>query len=128
MRWGSIKITVSIGSYSSPIILPPFSLNYKILRERDIAHIHNPRNMPLHGRTTQQQINLVIIIPEAAEVLDNAETGLAVGNGGVEVVLFAGFVDGEAFEVDIAARPELRFYGAGDVNGGFHRELFHGVL
>ncbi|KAH9841297.1 Thromboxane-A synthase, partial [Teratosphaeria destructans] len=61
-------------------------------------------------------------------VLDDAQTRLAVRDGRVEVVLTAVLVDGEALEVEVAAGTELRFHGAGDVEGGAHVEVAHAAL
>lgn len=52
--------------------------------------------MSLHRRRTQQQINLIIIIPVSLQILNYAKTALTIGYSCVEEVLFAVFVDGEA--------------------------------
>jgi hypothetical protein len=52
--------------------------------------------MPLHRRRTQQQINLIIVIPVSLQILNYAKTALTIGHSCVEEVLFAIFVDGEA--------------------------------
>ena len=52
--------------------------------------------MALDRRAREQQVDLVVVVAVAAEVLDDAQAGLAVGDGGVHVVLDAVLVDGEA--------------------------------
>lgn len=111
--------------------------------------------MPLHRRRTQQQINLIIVIPVSLQILDYAKTALAIGDSCVEEVLFAVFVDGEAlpqyqrffltrkkerkggargranFEIEHPPRPELRLdrtrneYGRLPIH---HTELFLSVF
>lgn len=86
-------------------------------RRASIGDIDYARQMALHRSAAQQQVNLVVGVAVAAQVLDDAEAGLAVGDGGIEVVLLAVLVDAEAFKVDVAARSELRLDGAGAVDG-----------
>jgi hypothetical protein len=43
-------------------------------------------------------------------------------------MLFAMFIDTEALKVNVPSGPELRLYGARDVNGTLHVELFHATL
>lgn len=73
--------------------------------------------MALDRSAAQQEIDLVVVVAVAPQVLDDAEAGLAVGDGGVEVVLFAVLVDAKAFEVDVAAGAELGFDGAWNIDG-----------
>ena len=75
--------------------------------------------MPLNRNTTQHQIDLIIIIAVPSQILNDSQTTLSVRNSGIHIVLFALFVDAEAFEVDHAAGGELRLHGAGDIQGGF---------
>ena len=63
--------------------------------------------MALNRDTAEHQVDLVVGIAVPLEVFNHAEAGLAVRDRGVHVVLFAVFVDGEAFEVDHAAGGEL---------------------
>lgn len=87
--------------------------------------------MTFDGDTTQHQIDLVVTVPEPSEVLDDPQTGLTVGHGGVHVVLFAVFVDAEPFKVDHPTWAELRLHGPGDVNWGLasdHAEFLLAVL
>lgn len=85
--------------------------------------------MSLNGRARQQQIDLIVAVPEAAQVLDDAQRGLAVRDGGVEVVLLPRVeVDAEALKVDHPARPELRLDGARDEDGALEPERAHAVL
>lgn len=87
--------------------------------------------MSLNRNATQHQVDLIITVAEALEVLDDAQTGLAVGDGGVHVVLLAVLVDAEALKVDHASRAELRLHGARDVDGRFaadHAQLGLPVL
>lgn len=48
----------------------------------------------------------------SSEILNDAQTGLAVGDGGVEVVLLAVLIDAEALEVDVSAGSKGWFHGA----------------
>ena len=88
-------------------------------RRTRIRNIHNPRDMALDRRAAQQQIDLVVIVAEAFQILDDPQRGLAVRDRGVHVVLFAVLVDGEALEGEHAPRAELGFHGAGEEDGGF---------
>jgi hypothetical protein len=87
-------------------------------RRTRIRNIDNTRDVALDGRTAKQQIDLVVVVAIATQVLDDAERSLAVRDRRVHIVLFAIGVDAEAFEVDVAAWSELRFHGAGDVDRG----------
>lgn len=73
--------------------------------------------MTLDRDTAQHQIDLVVTIAEAAEVLDDAQTRLAIRHRGVHVVLLALLVDAEALKVDHPAGAELRLHRPGDVDG-----------
>ena len=103
-------------------------------RRTRIRNIHNARNMALDGGAAEQQVDLVVVVAEAFQILDDSEGGLAVRDGGVHVVLFAVLVDRKALEGEHAARAELRFDRAGEEDRGFaadHAELglavFHDV-
>lgn len=52
--------------------------------------------MALDGCAAEQEVDLIVVVAETSKVLYHAQGGLAVGDGGVEVVLLAVFVDGEA--------------------------------
>lgn len=93
-----------------------------------IGDVHDARDMPLHGRAAQQEVDLVVVVAVAAEVLDGAEAGLAVRDGRVEVVLFSLLVDREALEGEVAAGSELGFHGARVEERGFEAHLGHAVL
>jgi hypothetical protein len=82
-----------------------------------IRHVHNARNMPLHRRTPQQQIQLVVVVAKFSEVLDRPQACLLVRHRGVHVVLLAVAVDTEPFKVDVAAGAELWFDRARDEDG-----------
>lgn len=58
-----------------------------------MTYIHNARNMSLDRRTTEQQVDLVVTVSVASQILDDPQTRLAVRNGCIVVVLFAVFVD-----------------------------------
>lgn len=68
------------------------------------TYIDNARDMALDGDTTQHQIDLVVGVAEALEVLHDAEAALAVRHGGVHVMLLAVLVDAEALKVNHATR------------------------
>lgn len=84
-----------------------------------VTYIDNSRDMPFDGDAAQHQIDLVVAVPEASEILDDTQAALAVRDGGVHVVLFPVLVDAEPFEVDHPARTELRLHGTRDVDGRF---------
>jgi hypothetical protein len=60
----------------------------------------------------QHQVDLVVRVAVTLEILDHAQAGLAVCDGGIHVVLLAVLVDAEAFKVDHAAGGELSVAGA----------------
>lgn len=103
-------------------------INWQPKRRTSIRDVYNTRNMALHWRTTQQQVNLIIRVPVTPQVLDNTQAGLAVGDSCVEVVLLAMLVDREALEVDVAAWTELGFDGTRNVDGRLHVQLLHALL
>lgn len=87
--------------------------------------------MALDRNTAQHQVDLVVAVPKALQVLDDAQAGLAVRDRGVHVVLLAVLVDAEALKVDHAPRAELRLHGSRDVDGRFaahHAQLGLAVL
>lgn len=97
-----------------------------LTRSRSNTHIDNTSYMTLDRDAAEHQVDLVVAVTEAAQVFDNTEAGLAIGNGGVHVVLLAVLVDAEALKVDHAAGAELRLHRAGDVDGRLaadHAEL-----
>ena len=53
--------------------------------------------MALDRGTREQEIDLVVVVAVATQVLDDADTGLAVSDGGVQVVLLAVLVDAKSF-------------------------------
>lgn len=73
--------------------------------------------MPFDRDAAQHQVDLVVAVAVALEVLDNAQAGLAVGHGGVHVVLLAVLVDAEALKVDHPPGAELRLHGPWQVDG-----------
>ena len=93
-----------------------------------VGDIHKPSNMALNRRATQQQINLIIAVPEPTQILDTPKRGLAVRHGGVQVVLLSVLVDAEAFEGEIATGTVMRFDGSGEEERRFHAEVGHAVL
>lgn len=96
-----------------------------------VTYIHNACDVPFNGDTAQHQVDLVVTVAESAEVFDDAKAALAVGDGGVHVMLLAVLVDAEALEVDHPAGAELRLHGSWDVDGRFasdHPELGLSVL
>lgn len=84
--------------------------------------------MTLHRRTTQQQINLIIIIPKPPQILNTPQRRLPVRNRRVQIMLFPVFVDAEAFKVEVPSGTELGFHRTRDEDGGFHAELAHAVF
>jgi len=85
-----------------------------------VAHINKPSDMPLHGCTGQQQIDLVVVVPIPPQVLNAPQRRLPVCNRRVQVMLFPVLVDTEAFKVDVSARPKMGLYWARYVYWGFH--------
>lgn len=84
--------------------------------------------MPLDRRTAKQQINLVIVIAVTAQILNHSQTGFAVRNRRIQVVLLAGMVDAEALEGQVATGAELRLNGARMENGRFHAHVRHAAF
>lgn len=85
-----------------------------------IGNIHYPGQMPLHRRTAEQQVDLVVTVSVATQILDDPQTGLSVGNGGVEVMLLSALIDREAFKGEVAAGPEGGLDRARVEHGGLH--------
>lgn len=100
-------------------------------RRARIRNVHYARNMALDRDAAQHQVDLIVRVAVAPEILDHAQTRLAVRDGRVHVVLLAVLVDTEALEVDHPAGAKLRLHGARDVDGGFaadHAEFALAVL
>lgn len=51
-----------------------------------VGHIHDAGHMALDGGAREQQVDLVVGVAKAAEVLDAAQDGLAVGDCYVHVI------------------------------------------
>ena len=84
--------------------------------------------MALDGRAAQQEINLIITVPEAPQVFNASEGGLAVGDGGVHVMLLALLVDAESFEGQVPAGAIVRFHGPGEEEWGLQVQLLDPLL
>ncbi len=84
--------------------------------------------MALHRRTTQQQIDLVVVVAEASQILNHPQRRLPIRHRGVHVMLLAVLVDAEAFEGEVATGAELRLHGALLEDGRFHAEVGHAVF
>lgn len=84
--------------------------------------------MTLHGRATEQEIDLVIVVPVPTQILDNAHTGLTIGNCRVKEMLLAIMVDAEPFERQITPGSKLGLYRAWMEDGRLHAHLCHSVL
>lgn len=92
------------------------------------THVDDAGDMALDRRTTQQQIDLIVIVSKPAKILDDAQRGLAIGHRRVHVVLLPVLVDAEAFKGQVAAGAELGFYGPLLEDGRFHAEVRHPVF
>lgn len=87
--------------------------------------------MPFHRCCTQQQINLIIVIPVSPQILNDTKTTLTIGYSCIEEVLFAILIDGEALEIEHPPRPELRLNRTRYEYGRFpihHTELFLSIF
>lgn len=97
-------------------------------RRARIGNIHKSRNMSLNRGAAQQQIDLIIIVPIAAKILNNPQTSLAIRNRRIQIMLLAVLINGEPFERQIPAGPELGFHRAGVEDGRLHPHLRHPVF
>lgn len=93
-----------------------------------MAYIDQAGNMALDRRAAEQEIGLVVIIPEPSEVLDAPERRLAIGDGGIEIVLLAVLVDAESLERQISPGTVMRFHGPGQEERTLHAQVGHAVL
>jgi hypothetical protein len=84
--------------------------------------------MSLHRRTTQQQIDLIIVITEPPQILNDPQRRLPIRHRRVHVVLLPVLVDAKAFEGEVAAGAELGLDGALVEDGGFHAEVGDAVF
>jgi hypothetical protein len=71
------------------------------------TYIDDASNVTLNRGTTKKQVYLVVIIPKSPKILNNSETGLAVGDGGIHVMLLSVLVNAESFKGQVAPRTEL---------------------
>lgn len=97
-------------------------------RRARVGDVHDARHVALDGRARQQQVDLVVAVAEAAQVLDAAQRSLSIRDGDVHVVLLAVLVDGEALKVQRPAGRELGLHGAGDVDRRLEAQVGHTVL
>ena len=65
-------------------------------RRAGIRNIDNPSDVALDRGARKEEVDLVVVVAVAAEILNDADAGLAVGDGGVEVELLAVLVDAES--------------------------------
>lgn len=84
--------------------------------------------MPLNRRAAQEQIDLIIIVPVAPQILDTSERRLAVSDRGVHVMLFAVLVHAEALKGQIPAGTKVRLDRAWQEQRGLHVEIADAVL
>ena len=84
--------------------------------------------MPLNRRATQQQIRLIIIIPEPPQIFDTPQRCLPVRHRRIQIVLLALLVNAEPFKCQVPARSIMRFDRPGEEQGRFHAEVSHAVF
>jgi len=95
------------------------------------THVNNPCHMALDRNAAQHQIDLIVTVPIALEVLDDAKTRLAIRDRGIHVVLLALLINAETLKVNHSSGTELRLDRAGNVNWRFaadHAELGLAIL
>jgi hypothetical protein len=63
--------------------------SHRVLMPQRQTYIHDARNMSLHRRTAQQQIQLIVAVPKPPQVLNRSQTRLLIRHRRVHVVLFA---------------------------------------
>lgn len=93
-----------------------------------IRNIHQSAHVALDWRTAQHEVDLVIVVAVPPQILDAPEGGLAVGDGGIHVVLFPVLVDAEALEGEIAAGAVMGLDGPREEERGSHIEILDAVL
>lgn len=98
------------------------------IKESARTHIHQAGNMPLNRRAAQQQIDLIIVVPEPLQVLDAPQRRLPVRHRRVQVMLLAVLVHAEALKRQVPARAELRLHRAGDEHRALHAQVAHPAL
>lgn len=77
-----------------------------------VGNVDDSGDVALDGDAAEHQVDLVVGVAVAFQVLDDAQARLPVRDRRVHVVLLAVLVDAEALEVDHAAGREL---AVGDV-------------
>lgn len=70
--------------------------------------------MPFDRDAREHQVDLVVVVAVAPEILDDPQTAVAVGYGGVQVVLLACGGDGEAFLQSKRLMDVLGVWGMGE--------------
>jgi hypothetical protein len=93
-----------------------------------IRDVNDTRNVALDRCAAEQQIDLVIAVAVAAEVLNRPETGLSVCDCRIEEVLLSLLVDREPLESKVSSGPVMWLHRAWQVNGRLHAHLRHAVL
>lgn len=64
-----------------------------VAQRQEATHIDNASNVTLDRSTRQKQVDLVIIVSEALEILDDTEAALAIRDGCVVIILLTVFVN-----------------------------------
>jgi hypothetical protein len=102
-------------------------IRYRKRNEKN-PYINNTSQMPLHRRTTQQQINLIIIIPISPQIFNAPESSLPIGHGSIQEMLFTIFINTEAFKINISARTKIGLHGSGYVDWRLHVQVRDAVF
>lgn len=109
-----------------------------------IRDVDNTRDMALNWGTREEQVDLVITVSEATQILDTSlshvsqsrallrgrrtKNGLTIRRRHVHVMLLPMRVDTESLEVYVSTGPKLGLYGAGDVDWRLETKICHPVL
>ncbi len=125
--WSQKNVSVSLRT-STLTFYPSSHQLCRRHEQKDGTHIHNPGNMPLHRRTTQQQIHLIVTVPKPAQILNDPQGRLPIRHRRIHEVLLPVLIDAKSLEGEVAAGAELGLHGALVEDGGFHAEVGDAVF
>ncbi|KAH3661778.1 hypothetical protein OGAPHI_005956 [Ogataea philodendri] len=104
------------------------NVHWKTNSSTRVWNVDNTSNVALNRGGRQQQVDLVVVVSVSSEILDDSQTGLSVGHGGVQAQLFAGFVNREPFKGEVSAWTVVVLDRTGKIHWTLEVELEHSLF
>jgi len=84
--------------------------------------------MALDRRAAQQQIDLIIVVPEPLQILDAPQRRLPIRHRRIQIMLLPMLIHAEALERQVPPGPELRLHRPRHEHRALHPQVPHPVL